>query len=373
MIDGAIKKLSEKCAQMIADNKLKFRELRQFNRVDGISGKKRDICQESPLQQVFEYIAVYALQPLFDAKILYCQFGSIPGKGQVKGAQRISYILHSPKFKDKRVDCIKCDVRKAYPSTKVSTVHNLIAKYCGKNKQLISLVDAIMANYPNHHLIIGGYFSTWAFNLVMSEVLREFNKLYKERRGQRIKLVEKIVCYADDFLLFGYKSNLKRAIKTVAKRIKAQFGLEIKNVWTIIQFPSKEVENHPRYKNTFIDMMGFRIYRHHRGIRKKIFRRARRQFIRANRLSYVPIWRARKVAAYNSWLTYSKSRGVILNYHINTLMNRSKQSISNHSREELTSYERDLLLYPESCFDFSRWRKNRRYFEEKYRKSHQTG
>ena len=37
-----------------------------------------------------------------------------------------------------------------------------------------------MANYPNHHLIIGGYFSTWAFNLVMSEVLREFNKLYKE-------------------------------------------------------------------------------------------------------------------------------------------------------------------------------------------------
>ena len=76
MIDGAIKKLSEKCAQMIADNKLKFKELRQFNRVDGISGKKRDICQESPLQQVFEYIAVYALQPLFDAKILYCQFGS---------------------------------------------------------------------------------------------------------------------------------------------------------------------------------------------------------------------------------------------------------------------------------------------------------
>lgn len=40
MIDGAIKKLSEKCAQMITDNKLKFKELRQFNRVDGISGKK---------------------------------------------------------------------------------------------------------------------------------------------------------------------------------------------------------------------------------------------------------------------------------------------------------------------------------------------
>ena len=185
-----------------------------------------------------------------------------------------------------------------------------------------------MANYPNHHLIIGGYFSTWAFNLVMSEVLREFNKLYKERRGQRIKLVEKIVCYADDFLLFGYKSNLQRAIKSIARRIKARFGLEIKNVWLIIQFPSKEVENHPRYKNIFIDMMGFRIYRHRRSIRKKIFLRARRQFIRANQLSYVPIWRARKIAAYNSWLTYSKSYGVILNYHINTLMNRSNRIIS---------------------------------------------
>ena len=73
------------------------------------------------------------------------------------------------------MDAIKCDIKKAYPSTKVSLVRNLIAKYCNKNKPLIYLVDAIMNNYNNHHLIIGGYFSTWAFNLVMSFVLREFD------------------------------------------------------------------------------------------------------------------------------------------------------------------------------------------------------
>lgn len=89
-----------------------------------------------------------------------------------------------------------------------------------------------------------------------------------------------MVCYADDFILFGYKTNLIRAVKKVSRIVKEKFGLEIKGCWTIISFPSTEVENYSGYKDkhqdAFIDMMGFKIYRHHTTIRKKIFRRARR-------------------------------------------------------------------------------------------------
>ena len=122
--------------------------------------------------------------PLFDAKLLYCQYGSIPGKGQIRGAKKIQRILNKD-FRGKRVDCYKCDISKAYPSTKTSLVLDLISKYCHKNKDIIYLTKIVMSNYPNDHLIIGGYFSTWAFNLVMSFVIRDLLSITKTRRGQR--------------------------------------------------------------------------------------------------------------------------------------------------------------------------------------------
>ena len=57
----------------IINRSLKLKQIRQFQRVDGLTNKIRDICQESPEQQVFEYIAVFALKPLFRAKILTIQ------------------------------------------------------------------------------------------------------------------------------------------------------------------------------------------------------------------------------------------------------------------------------------------------------------
>lgn len=71
--------------QRIINRDLQLKPIRQFQRIDGLTQKLRDICQESPEQQVFEYIGVYALKPLFRAKILPIQYGSIPNKGGVAG------------------------------------------------------------------------------------------------------------------------------------------------------------------------------------------------------------------------------------------------------------------------------------------------
>lgn len=71
--------------QRIINRDLQLKPIRQFQRIDGLTQKLRDICQESPEQQVFEYIGAYALKPLFRAKILPIQYGSIPNKGGVAG------------------------------------------------------------------------------------------------------------------------------------------------------------------------------------------------------------------------------------------------------------------------------------------------
>ena len=79
--------------QRIINRDLQLKPIRQFQRIDGLTQKLRDICQESPEQQVFEYIGVYALKPLFRAKILPIQYGSIPNKGGVAGKRKIERLL----------------------------------------------------------------------------------------------------------------------------------------------------------------------------------------------------------------------------------------------------------------------------------------
>ena len=92
-IIDAIDAVAEQETQKIRDECLNLKPVRQFKRIDGIKMKERNLCQESPEQQVHEYILVHALQPLFRAKFLPAQFGSIPGKGQVAGTRLIERII----------------------------------------------------------------------------------------------------------------------------------------------------------------------------------------------------------------------------------------------------------------------------------------
>ena len=75
-------------------------------------------------------------------------------------------------------------------------------------------------------------------------------------------------------------------------------------------------------------MMGFRIYRSRVTIRKRVFRRLRRQYLRARINKNVPYWRGRKLAAYNSWIVYSKSGKLKFKYNIDILNRKAINSIS---------------------------------------------
>src|SRR5699024_9867346 len=108
---------------------------------------------------------------------------------------------------------MKCDIKKAYPSTSTELVMSLLRRDIHKNKSLLWLIERIISNYPNEKLLIGGYLPCWLFNYVMSYVLRYLMSHYKTRRGKKIWFIEKCVCYADDFIIFGTKTNLIKALK----------------------------------------------------------------------------------------------------------------------------------------------------------------
>ena len=82
----AIDAVAEQAHADILARSVSFEPVRQFQLRE--NGKLRNICEESPWQRIFEYIAKGALDPLFRAKLLPIQYGSLPGKGQIAGSGR---------------------------------------------------------------------------------------------------------------------------------------------------------------------------------------------------------------------------------------------------------------------------------------------
>lgn len=338
--------------QRIIDRDLKLRPIRQFQRIDGLTHKLRDICQESPEQQVFEYIAVYALMPLFRAKLLPIQYGSIPGKGGVAGKRKIERLLRK-KFRGK-VSVIKGDVQKAYPSVTVELTMNMLRRDVGKNKVLLWFLGTLMSNYPGNHLCIGGYLPAWLFNYVMSYVLRFLYEQAQIRREKRHRLVYAIACYADDFSIYGDLSKLKKAMKKATVWAQDKLGLAIKKVWQFYHVASLEDEqknflkrkNGSKKRTPGVDMMGYVIRHKYTIIRGRVFRRIRRQTLRAwgdfARNGFVPWWRACRIGAYKGWLQHSDSIRFCRKYDFYRLLRTCARSIRKHGKE--VENEKRILL-----------------------------
>lgn len=353
-VNYAIKVVCSQLTNRIRNRNLKLAPIRQFQRRDGLTNKLRDICQESPEQQIMEYMAVEALMPMFKAKLLKHQYGSIPKRGQVGGKRQIERILR--RKQKNRLDAVKCDATKAYPSITVDCAMDMLRRDIGKNSTLLWFLGALMGNYPGGHLCIGGYLPAWLFNYVMSYVLRYLLSLESVRRGIRRKIVQYMVCFADDFTVFGYFSQLKKAIRKASKWSSSTLGLKIKNIWQIYHLSDFEEEKlqkinrnaGSRKRTQGVDMMGFVVYRTYTIIRGRIFRRMRRQIIRAGRdlenLGYIPWWRACKLSAYKGWIKYSDSENFIKKYNVREIMRKAAVSVSKHGRKENIENERALLI-----------------------------
>lgn len=301
----AIDAVAEQAQADILARDVHFEPVRQFQLRE--NGKLRDICEESPKQQVFEYIAKGALDPLFRAKLLPIQYGSLPGKGQIKGKRQNERILR---------------------------------RDIGKNKVLLWLVEAIMANYPDGVLLIGGYLPCWLFNYVMSYVLRYILSHRKVRRDKSLKMVLAITCYADDITVYGRISNLEKVMRDTTRWAKETLGLTIKSAWQIVHFASFVQERQQRnrrrkgsrQRTPGLDMMGYVVRRTYTIIRGRNFVRLRRAILRAQRnldtLGYVPWWRAQRILSQWGEIKHSDSRGFCTKYNVYKLIKAAKRSAS---------------------------------------------
>lgn len=157
-------RLAERIADEIREGRYRDTRITYFNRVEPISGKHRVIGRESVRHQIYDHVAVMALQPLFDAKVGRWQTASIPNRGTIDARRAIKRWTRERSSKW----FVKLDVRKYYPSIDRPTLKAMLTRDVG-DPILLRLVFHLIDRYQGDNgLNIGSYLSQWLANYYLS-------------------------------------------------------------------------------------------------------------------------------------------------------------------------------------------------------------
>lgn len=300
------------------------------DKIDPSSKKIRHIGIQHVKQQIYDYIAIEGLTPLF-CRIGVDQYASIKKRGCIAGARKIQRWMRNKSLKY----FAKLDLKKCYPSIPQDKLINFLDKHV-KNELLLWLIKELLKSFEQG-LSIGSYLSQYLCNLYLSQIyhfIGHLHKLRKHKDGTQdyIRLVYHRLFYMDDILMIGTSSkDMHKAVKEVIKYCRS-LGLEVKASWFVKQM----LFTKDKTDETFIDMMGFKIYRTHITIRKYVFKRIRRIAIRLWKKfkthQRILICHARKMISYWGLLKNSNSTQVIKKYHIKELMKSCKEVISEYDK-----------------------------------------
>lgn len=264
--------IAQEMLKEIKERDITLKEIAYQQRIDKSSGKIRDIGITSIKQQVYDYICVNALKPLFDAKIGYYQCSSIKGRGQKHAKKAIEKCIRQKHRRARYV--IKSDVKKCYKSIR----HKILFKFLErdlKNDDVLYLVEFLVSTYANDGigLCIGTYLSQYLANYFLSYAYHfSTERAYVVRKQRRstykkeIRPFTRVVFYMDDMVFIGAgKKYMKKAFKLVINYLKEELWLELKH-------DNYQVIDLYREK-AFVDVVGFRFYVDRTTIRKRIYKR----------------------------------------------------------------------------------------------------
>lgn len=194
-------------------------------------GKWRNLYVPTLEDHCIHHILMKIAMPAFTKGMHPYSCGSVPERG-------IKLINYSIKrwLKSDRDNCtyfVKLDIRHFFDSISKDDLKRVIRKHV-KYKNLLWGLDQIIDSAPSA-CPIGYYPSPWFANLLLQDLDWMIEqKLFKIRRGKRIKFVKHYVRYMDDMLLIGTsKSDLYKSINEIKKYLFDNFGLEINGTWEI--------------------------------------------------------------------------------------------------------------------------------------------
>lgn len=331
-----IETIIDSIRQELINKEIIIKPIWYSEKVDPSSFKIRRIGIQDVKQQIYDYIAVEGLSPFF-CRIGEYQCAAIKGRGQIKGVNIIKRWMRNKNIRYAG----KADIHKCYESIgKRQMMHFL--KLHVKNDLLLWLVNKLILTFE-FGLSIGSYLSQFLCNLFMSQLYHEISenmyriRKHKNRICERINLVKHVIFYMDDILILGTNAkDAHKAMDLIIKFADKKLGLEIKSSWTVFM---TKIEDKKNDKGQFIDMMGFRIYRWHVTIRRRVFKRIRRNYMRVRKMikthKKIPLIYARRCISYNGQIKNSDSFKFKRKYHVNEIIKVCKKVVRNYDKGKI--------------------------------------
>ena len=283
---------------------------------DGVYAKKRQIVVPTAVEEVIHHAVVNILKEITLPSMYEHSYASIPGRGTHKAVKTIRKWLNNDHENTKY--CLKLDIRKYFDSVSQGVLLDKFRKIIRDYKfylLLEEIVSAVGCGIP-----LGFVTSQWFANFLLTDLDHKI----KEEWGAKY-----YIRFMDDMVIFGNdKKHLHELFDKIQDYLFRNLYLEVKDNWQVFYM------NDRFGKGRALDFLGYKFYRFHTGLRKKIAIRMHRKAKRIYVKEHPNIHDARQMVTYAG---YTKNVNVYCWFH-----KRIKPYVSiRYLRKRISAYDRN--------------------------------
>ncbi len=225
--------------------------------------KTRKISKSAFRDRIVHHALCNIIEPLFEKSFIYDSYANRKRKGTLKAVERFSYFHRKVSRNNTRVAYVlKADIRHYFETVDHAVMLSLIKRKI-KGQKVLWLIKIIFSNYSaareGKGMPLGNLTSQF------------FANVYLNGLDQFVKHILKELCYiryVDDFVLF-------HSSKEVLKKDKLKIDTFLKEKLFLELHPDKS-KIIPLERGT--EFLGFKVFFHHRQIKKKNMRKFYRKF-----------------------------------------------------------------------------------------------
>nr|DAH47188.1 MAG TPA: hypothetical protein [Bacteriophage sp.] len=336
LMDGLINSVVDGIQQEIISKAYVVKPIRYRQQVDKCNGKVRTIGIQDIKQQLYDYIAVYAMDELFRKKLCFYQCGALKNKGNEFGAAAIKKWIDNLNMRW----AWQSDVRHYYETISKRKLKRLLKRDID-NPDILHLVFFLIDTFEGG-LSIGSYLSQYLANYYLSyayhyasEKIMKVRK-HRNRTAETTNTVAHVLFQMDDILIIARsQKNLKAAVREFCKYVNEFLGLEIKDTAKFIDLSTE-----------YIDILGRKISRKSLTVRSSNFIRFRRTAkkvrIKVCRKESIPLSLARSYIGRYGAIKHSDTKRFQKKYHVLEDLKRCKEIVSTHERRK-NNYGKDEI------------------------------
>lgn len=153
--------------------------------------------------RITQHAIMNVIEPIWNKLFIENSYACRVGKGQHRGSTKCMEFVRRNKY------CLKCDIKKFYPSVQHDILFTIIQRKIKCKDTLALLKNIIYSIEGGRNIPIGNYTSQWFGNLYLNELDTYIKHELKIKNYAR---------YSDDFILF---SNSKKELNLCKKKIEA--------------------------------------------------------------------------------------------------------------------------------------------------------